>query len=62
MATTRKRQTIRVRRLGGRGLGNTVYRQRKAPPTLWTTALTPDRVYVTRVARGGHGTLVSVNR
>ena len=62
VATTRKRQTIRVRRLGGRGLGNTVYRQRKAPPTLWTTALTPDRVYVTRVARGGHGTLVSVNR
>lgn len=62
VATTRKGQSIRVRSLGGHGLGKSVYRQRQAPPTLWTTALTKDRVYVTRVARGGRGTLVSVNR
>lgn len=62
VATTRKGQSVRVRSLGGHGLGRSVYRQRKAPPTLWTTALSGDRVYVTRVARGGHGTLVSVNR
>lgn len=62
VATSRKRQTIRIRPLGGRGLGKVVYRQRQAPPTLWTTALSRDRVYVTRVARGGRGTLVSINR
>lgn len=62
VATTRKGQSIRVRPLGGHGLGKAVYRQRKAPPTLWTTALTRDRVYVTQVARGGRGSLVSVNR
>ncbi len=37
-------------------------RARKGPPTLWTTALAPDRVYVTKVARGGRGSIVSVKR
>lgn len=62
VATIRKGQSIRVRALAGHGLGRSVYRARKAPPTLWTTALSRDRVYVTRVARSGRGTLVSVNR
>ena len=58
--TSRKRQTVRVTRGGGRG--NVVLRRRSGPPTLWTTALAKSRVYVTEVARGGAGKLISVKR
>ena len=58
--TSKRRQTVRVTKGGGKG--NVVLRRRSGPPTLWTTAIGKQRVYVTVVARGGAGTLVSVNR
>ncbi len=61
VATSRKGQAVRIKGLG-RGLGRTVYRRGDGPPTLWTTALTPDRVYFTLLAKGGVGKLLSVGR
>ena len=61
VATSRKGQSIRVKGSGG-GPGRTVYRRGPGPPTLWTTALAPDRVYFTVLAKGGAGTLLSVGR
>ena len=58
--TSKRRQTVRVTKGGGKG--NVVLRRRSGPPTLWTTALAKDRVYVTVVARGGAGSIISVNR
>ena len=58
--TRKRRQTVRVTKGGGKG--NVVLRRRLGPPTLWTTALAADRVYVTVVARGGAGSIISVNR
>ena len=61
VATSRRRQTVRVKGLG-KGLGRAVYRRGAGPPTLWTTALAPDRVLFTQVAKGGVGKLLSVGR
>lgn len=59
VVTSRSAQTVRVKGLGG-GLGRTIHRQDKAPPTLWTTAIAGNRVIVTSVAKSGSGKLISV--
>jgi hypothetical protein len=59
--TTRKRQTVRVKGLG-KGKGRTVLRRRSGPPTLWTTAISGKRVFVTIVNRGGRSRIVSAGR
>jgi len=59
--TTVKRQSVRLGSLRG-GKGRRVLRRRPGPPTLWTTALDGDRVYVTVVARSGDGELISLAR
>jgi len=61
VASDRKRQTVRIKGLRG-GLGKTVLKRRDSPPTLWTTALSRKRVYVTQVAKGGRGKLISTDR
>lgn len=59
--TTRKRQSVRLGNLGG-DKGRRVFNRGFGPPTVWTTAIDGDRVYVTLVDRGGDGTLVSFRR
>ena len=58
--TSRRRQLVRLTRGGGRG--HILMRRRSGPPTLWTTAISSDRVYVTVIARGGAASLISVKR
>ena len=60
--TTRKRQTVRLKGLGG-GKGRRIYARRgTGPPTLWTTAISGKRVLVTVVKRGGASKIISVGR
>jgi hypothetical protein len=59
--TTKRHQAVRIKG-SGRGRGRTVSRRGDGPPTLWTTALAPGRVYVTVVARSGRGGLIAVRR
>lgn len=61
VATSHKRQTVRVKG-PGRGLGRVILRRRPGPPTLGTTAIDRERVYVTEIARGGAGSLIAVRR
>lgn len=61
VATSRRHQTVRVKGSGA-GKGHVVMQRGQGPPTLWTTALGGDRVYVTVVAKGGRGSLISVHR
>lgn len=37
-------------------------RAKPGPPTLWSTALGPDRVYYTKVYRGGKSEILSTDR
>jgi hypothetical protein len=59
--TTARRQTLRIKGPGG-GKGRAVYRRRGGPPTLWTTAISGNRVLVTLVRRGGGSKIISVPR
>jgi len=59
--TTRARQSVRVKSLRG-SKGRRVLRRHSGPPTLWTTALGGERVYVTLVGRGGGGELLTIRR
>jgi hypothetical protein len=59
--TTKRHQAVRVKG-SGKGRGRTVSRRGDGPPTLWTTALAPGRVYATVVARSGRGRLITVRR
>ena len=59
--TTARRQTLRIKGAGG-GKGRSLYRRRSGPPTLWTTAISGNRVLVTMVKRGGGSKIISVPR
>jgi hypothetical protein len=59
--TTAKRQTLRIKG-GGGGKGRALYRRRSGPPTLWTTAISGNRVLVTLVKQGGGSKIISVPR
>jgi hypothetical protein len=61
VATTRRHQSVRIKGSGG-GKGHEILQRRRGPPTLWTTALGGDRVYVTIVAKGGRAKLISARR
>lgn len=59
--TNRKRQTLKLKGLG-KGKGRTIYRHKKGPPTLWTTAISGKRVFFTLVGKGGAGRILSTRR
>lgn len=59
--TSKRHQAVRIKGSGG-GRGRIVSRRGAGPPTLWTTALAPGRVYVTVLARSGRGKLITVRR
>jgi hypothetical protein len=61
VSTTDRRQSVRIKGAGS-GAGHKVLTRRPGPPTLWTTALGGDRVYITIVAKGGRGRLISTGR
>jgi hypothetical protein len=55
----RKQQRLMLKRLGGGGDGKVIYSRRSG--TLWSTALSATRAYVT-VLRGGADKIISVRR
>jgi hypothetical protein len=58
---SRKRQRLMVKRLSGKGHGRSIYSRKGRKVTLWSTALSAERAYVT-LLRGGGEKIVSVKR
>ncbi|MGH2962054.1 MAG: hypothetical protein ACRDL3_07680, partial [Solirubrobacterales bacterium] len=58
---TRGRQRLMIKRLGGKHHGQTLYARKGRKATLWSTALSVERAYVTLLASGG-AKIVSVKR
>jgi hypothetical protein len=58
---TRKRQRLMIKRLGGKHHGKALYSRKGRKATMWSTALSADRAYVT-LLRGGGPKIVSVKR
>jgi hypothetical protein len=56
-----KRQRLMLKRLGGKGHGNSLYARRGRKVMLWSTALSAERAYVT-LLQGDGNRIVSVDR
>jgi hypothetical protein len=58
---TRDRQRLMIKRLGGKRHGQAIYSRRGRKTTMWSTALSAERAYVTLLVGGG-AKIVSVER
>jgi hypothetical protein len=58
---TQDRQRLMIKRLGGKRHGKAICSRRGRKPTMWSTALSTERAYVTLLAGGG-AKIVSVER
>jgi hypothetical protein len=59
--TSRKRQRLVVKRLGGKGHGHSAYSRKGRKVTFWSTAFSADRLYLT-LLQAGPDKIVSVGR
>ena len=59
--TSRKRQRLLVKRLGGKGHGRSAYSRKGRNVTFWSTAFAADRLYLT-LLQAGPDRIVSVDR
>ncbi len=57
----RKRERVRLKKLGKKGRGRKLYSQKRGKGVLWSTSLAPDRAYAT-VLQGGYGQIISIAR